>query len=338
MPDPGLPSDGPPTAEGRASIPAVPPEPADRVREEGGSPALVRWTERIDDHVPEAGDHVGFWVSVYARFARHRGSVLAGGLAFFALLSLVPAVLSLGAVVAMFFDPAQFVTSVEDALSVNPELLAALQPFLDQIAALSPTGPGSLGIAGFVGFALSLYAASRFVYVGRQVLDIAFELEPQHPSMLGRAIAVLITLVAEVLLIALVLALTLIPRVLDALSIGESVSASLRLVRLPLAILVVYLMLTAAMRYGIRARRAVRWLNLGAALGTLLIVLGTVGLGWYLSVSSTYSQIVAVLGGVIALEIWLYLIGLAIVGSAEIEGMRLGFRRRDLVRSSPTHT
>jgi uncharacterized BrkB/YihY/UPF0761 family membrane protein len=151
--------------------------------------------------------------------------------------------------------------------------------------------------------------------------------------VLGRAIAVLITLAAEILLIALVLVLTLVPRVLDALSIGESVSASVRFVRLPLAILVVYLMLTAAMRYGIRARRAVRWLNLGAALGTLLIVLGTVGLGWYLSVSSTYSQIVAVLGGVIALEIWLYLLGLAIVGSAEIEGMRLGFRRRDVVRN-----
>ena len=331
MPDPGLPPEGPPKTNGRVSGAAV--EPADRVREEGGSPALVRWTERIDDHVPDAGDHVGFWVSVYARFARHRGSVLAGGLAFFALLSLVPAVLSLGAVVAMFFDPEQFVASVEDALSANPDLLAALQPFLDQIAALSPTSPGSLGLAGFVGFALSLYAASRFVYVGRQVLDIAFELEPQHPSVLGRAIAVLITLVAEVLLIALVLALTLIPRVLDALRVGESVSASVRFVRLPLAILVVYLMLTAAMRYGIRARRAVRWLNLGAALGTLLVALGTVGLGWYLSVSSTYSQIVAVLGGVIALEIWLYLIGLAIVGSAEIEGMRLGFRRRDLIRS-----
>ena len=233
MPDPGLPPDGEPTADGRASVPGAPEQPADRVREEGGSPALVRWTERIDDHVPDAGDHVGFWVSVYARFARHRGSVLAGGLAFFALLSLVPAVLSLGAVVAMFFDPAQFVASVEDALSANPDLLAALQPFLDQIAALSPTSPGSLGLAGFVGFALSLYAASRFLYVGRQVLDIAFELEPQHPSVLGRAIAVLITLVAEVLLIALVLALTLVPRVLDALRVGESMSASLRVVRLP---------------------------------------------------------------------------------------------------------
>jgi membrane protein len=310
-------------------------EPADRVREEGGSPALVRWTERIDDHAPEAGGKVGFWVAVYARFARHRGSVLAGGLAFFALLSLVPAVLSLGAVVAMFLDPAQFVASVEDSFASNQELLEALAPFLDQIAALSPTSPGSLGIAGLVGFALSLYAASRFVYVGRQVLDIAFELEPQHPSMLSRAIAVLVTLAAEVVIIAGVVALTLVPRVLDTLGVGASLSTSMRYARIPAAIAVIYLMLTAAMRFGIRARRAVGWLNLGAALGTVLIVLGTFGLGWYLSVSSTYSQIVAVLGGVIALEIWLYVIGLAIVGSAEIEGMRLGFRRRDLANTAP---
>ena len=49
----------------------------------------MHWTGRIDQHAPAAGDHVGFWAAVYARFARHRGSVLAGGLAFFALLSLV---------------------------------------------------------------------------------------------------------------------------------------------------------------------------------------------------------------------------------------------------------
>ncbi len=310
-------------------------DPADRVREEGGSPSLVLWTARIDEHVPAAGDQVGFWVAVYARFARHRGSVLAGGLAFFALLSLVPAVLSLGAVVAIFLDPAQFVTSTEEALAANPEFLAVLQPFLDQIAALSPTAPGTVGLAGIVGFALSLYAASRFVYVGRQVLDIAFELEPRHPSILSRAVAVVITLVVEVVIIVGVVAMTLVPRILDALGVGDALSQSVRYVRVPLALLVVYLLLTASMRYGISARRKVRWLNVGAALGTLLIALGTVGLGWYLSVSTTYSQIVAVLGGVIALEIWLYLIGLAIVGAAEIEGMRLGFRRRDLVRGSP---
>jgi membrane protein len=335
VPEPGLPSDGlpPPPPEGPPDDSAAAVDPADRVREEGGSPALVRWTERIDDHAPDAGGQVGFWVAVYARFARHRGSVLAGGLAFFALLSLVPAVLSLGAVVAMFLDPAQFVGSVEDAFASNQELLDAIQPFLDQIAGLSPTSPGSLGLAGVVGFLLSLYAASRFVYVGRQVLDIAFELEPQHPSLLSRAIAVLITLVAEVVIIAGVVTLTVVPRLLDALGVGESWSAGMRYARVPAAIIAIYLMLTAAMRFGIRARRAVGWLNLGAALGTLMIVLGTVGLGWYLSVSSTYSQIVAVLGGVIALEIWLYLIGLALVASAEIEGMRLGFRRRDLARS-----
>ncbi|MCU0262316.1 MAG: YihY/virulence factor BrkB family protein [Candidatus Nanopelagicales bacterium] len=316
----------------RPQEPAAPrgADPADRVREEGGSPSLVLWTGRIDQHVPAAGGHVGFWAAVYARFARHRGSVLAGGLAFFALLSLVPAFLSLGAVVAMFLDPAQFVASTEKAFASNPEFLAVLQPFLDQIAALSPTAPGSMGVAGIAGFLVSLYAASRFVYVGRQVLDIAFELEPQHPSVVSRAVAVLITLVVELVIIVGVLTMTFVPRILDALDVGDTLSQTLRYGRIPLALCVVYLLLTAAMRYGIRARRAVRWLNVGAALGTLLIALGTVGLGWYLSASATYSQIVAVLGGVIALEIWLYLIGLAIVGAAEIEGMRLGFRRRDL--------
>jgi uncharacterized BrkB/YihY/UPF0761 family membrane protein len=104
------------------------------------------------------------------------------------------------------------------------------------------------------------------------------------------------------------------------------------IVRLPIAVVVVYLLLTSAMRYGIRERKAVGWVNLGGALGTLLILAGTLGLTTYLTASSTYSQIVAVLGGVVALQIWLYVIGLAIVGSAEIEGMRLGFRRRDLAR------
>lgn len=304
--------------------------PADRVRLEGGSPALVRWTQRIEDRAPKAGGIVGFWLSVYARFARHRGTVLAGGLAFFALLSLVPAALSLGVVVAIFLEPAQFVSDVKEALAQNPDLLKGIEPLLDQIAAVSKTTLRSLGIAGLIGFLLSLYAASRFVYVGRQVLDVAFELEPQHPSVLSRAVALGVTLVAEVMIIAAVVSLTLLPRVLDALGLAESVSQGLRVIRLPAALIVIYLVLTAAMRFGIRARRAVPWLNPGAALGTGLIVLGTIGLGWYLSVSSTYSQIVAVLGGVIALEIWLYVIGLAIVGSAEIEGMLLGFRRRDV--------
>jgi uncharacterized BrkB/YihY/UPF0761 family membrane protein len=54
-----------------------------------------------------------------------------------------------------------------------------------------------------------------------------------------------------------------------------------------------------------------------------------VGLTWYLQVSITYSQVVAVLGGFVAVQLWLYVVGLAIVLGAEIEGIRHGFRRRD---------
>ncbi len=271
-------------------------------------------------------------MSTYARYSRHRGSVLAGGLSFFALLSLVPALISLGAVVALLFDPAEFVAEITTLLADRPELLETLAPVLDQIAGLSQVTFSSIGLAGLIGAAVALYAASRFVYVGRQVLDVAFELEPRHPSLLARGVSVGITLVAQVAIVVGVIAIGLVPRVLDTLGIGDLYSQNIRIVRLPIAIVVVYLLLTAAMRYGIRERKAVGWVNLGGALGTLLILVGALGLTTYLTASSTYSQIVAVLGSVVALQIWLYVISLAIVGSAEIEGMRLGFRRRDLDR------
>jgi membrane protein len=273
---------------------------------------------------------VGFWMSTYARYARHRGSVLAGGLSFFALLSLVPALISLGAVAALLFDPAEFAAEITTLIDDRPELLETLAPVLDQIAGLSQVTLSSIGLAGLIGAAVALYAASRFVYVGRQVLDIAFELEPQHPSLLGRGISVVITLLAQVAIVAGVIAVGVVPRALETLGVGAAFSENVRIFRLPVAVAVIYLLLTAALRYGIRERKAVGWVNLGSALGTLLILVGTLGLSTYLTASSTYSQIVAVLGSVVALQIWLYVIGLAIVGSAEIEGMRLGFRRRDL--------
>lgn len=309
-------------------------DPTARVREEGGSRAIVSWSEAAQRHAPAIAPGVGFWLAVYARFARHRGSVLAGGLAFFGVLSLVPAFLSLGALIALLYNPADFAEDLSQIIVDRPELADQLAPLLEQIASLADTSLTTIGVAGLVGLAVSLYAASRCVYVGRQVLDIAFELEPEPPSLLSRAAAIAVTLVAQVLVVAGVVAATLVPRLLDRLGIGDVYSASIRFIRLPLAVLIVYLVLTAAMRFGTRARRAVGWLNLGAVVGTLLILVGSLGLGWYLSWSATYSQVVAVLGGVVAVEIWLYVVGLAVVGSAEIEGVRLGFRRRDLATRS----
>lgn len=284
---------------------------------------------RAERTIPAAGPALGFWATVHARFARHRGSVLAGGLAFFGLLSLVPAFFSLGAVVALVYNPVDFAADVERLVADRPEAVPAVQSVLAGLQELNDTSLATIGAAGMISLLLSLYAASRFVYVGRQVLDIAFELDPQPPSLISRSLAVLVTLLAQLAIVVGVIVLTIVPRILEAFGLGQTYSSAVSLLRAPAAGAIIYLLLTAAMRFGTRARRAVAWLNLGAALGALLILLGTFGLSWYLSVSVTYSQIVAVLGGVIALELWLYLVGLAIVGAAEIESVGNGFVRRD---------
>jgi membrane protein len=302
---------------------------AARVEAEGGSIGIVRWVERVEDLVPVLAAPVGFSATVYARFARHRGSVLAGGLAYFALLSLVPSLLSLGAVVAFFSNPADFADDVREILAERPDALDTLSPLLDGVSALSETSLGSLGIAGLISLAVSLYAASRFVYVGRQVLDITLEQEPQPPSLLSRGVAILVTLGTQVAIVLGVLALAFIPRMLEVLGEHSSLAALLPITRIPVLLLVVYLLLTASLRFATSARREVRWVNLGAAVGTAAILFGTLGLSKFLTYSATYSQIVALLGGAIALQLWLYIVSIAIVGSAEIEGVRCGFQRRD---------
>jgi membrane protein len=291
---------------------------------------VVKWVARSERLAAPIAPTVGFWAAVYARFARHRGAVLAGGLAFFGLLSLVPAALSLGSLVALFYDPAEFAEDVRQLLPDAPATSPAINATLESVATLSGTATSALSMTGLIGLAVSLYAASRFVYVGQQVLDIAFELEPQPPSILSRALAIVVTLVVQVGVVVGVILLTLVPRLLELLGTGEAPVVWFRWLRLPALLILVYVALTVGMRFGTRARRVVGWANSGALLGTSVVLLGTLGLGWYLSVSRTYSQIVAILGGVIALELWLYVVGIAIVVSAEVEGIRHGFRRRDI--------
>lgn len=301
----------------------LPVADAELARAEGASDFMVRAAGTIEKRWPAVGGSVAFGIAFYGRYWRHRGAVLAGGLAFFGMLSLVPSLLTLGALLTRVVDPEWLMADLRARIAENPEAAEVLDPVLDQIMTIAEANAASVSIAGIVGLFFSLYAASRFVYVSRQVLDIAFEVEPRPPSVVTRAISVAITLVFQVMILVGLAVLSVLPRLIDRLGLPAIQALDSVLLRVVLPLVVVYLLLSVSMRYG-TSLRSVPWLNLGAALGSLAIVLGTFGLGWYLSVSVTYSQVIAILGGVIALELWLYLVGQAIVLSAEIEALRIG--------------
>jgi membrane protein len=306
------------------------PTPAEWVRREGGSAALIKWMRRVEAHLPRLAPTIGFWAVVYARFARHRGPVLAGGLAFFALLSIVPAVVSLAALATLLLGSSEFIADLEALLGKDGEVVGWMRAVVSSAAEARATDLRTLGVAGLISLAVSLYAASRFVYVARLVLDISFEQEPEPPSVLWRVMAVLVTLAVQVAIVLLVAVLAIVPRLLDRLGLESVYLTVVQVARLPLMVALVYFLLTVGMRYSTRARPAVGWANAGALVGTLVIALGTAGLGWYLSVSVTFSQLLATLGGVIALELWLFVVCMGVVVSAETEGVRQGFSRRDV--------
>lgn len=320
---PGAP---PPPAADLATADAPLPH-SERARLAGASSAMVSSVGRIERLDARAGSLVGFLARVYGRYSRHRGAVLSGGLAFFATLSLVPAVISLAALGSLFVDPTQLVSGIEDLLAGQPQILQTLQPVLDEVRQTPQATLGSLGVRGLVTMMLFVYAASRFVYVVRQVLDTAFELVPHPPSLVSRGVAIGITLLIQVLIAVLLVALGVLPRLLDQWAIGDEISSGIRALRLPIGLVVSYVILTALMRYGVGRRRLVGWANLGSVVGSLIIVGSSLGLSAYLSASATYATVIDMLGGVIILQIWLFVVAAAIVLAAEVEGVRLGLRR-----------
>jgi membrane protein len=313
---------GRPTRTG--TVPGLPLATPELAQAEGASSSLVRVSRSVAARMPRFGGLIAFGSAVYGRYGRHRGAVLAGGLAFFGLLSLVPSIVSLGALLAVVVDPAALSAQIQAWLGEHHDVYQALDPLLRQWDDLTRSEVSSIGVAGLIALGISLFAASRWVYVARQVLDITFDVTPRPPTFLARGASILITLAVQVVLVALLAVVPVLLRWLDSVAVLPGEVHAMGVLRVPVVVLVVYLLLTAGLRYG-RPGRPVPWVNWGAVIGTLIIWVGSAGLGWYLTVSVTFAQIVAYLGSVIALQLWLFVVGLAIVLAAEIEALRLGY-------------
>lgn len=270
-----------------------------------------------------------------ARYGEHRGSISAGGIAFFAALSLAPMTIAIGALAGLVIDPERLRSGFAALIDSTPAA-AALQPLVDQLATLAEsTSAAGITAAGILSLLIAVFASSRVVAAGRAVLDVAFG----HPYVGGgvkaRLIATIATLLALVVFLAVITLVSVLPTVLTALSIdGWFITA----VRGPLAplvsLVVVYLLVHALYARGPRKpERIGRWSPGAAAAAAWLVAVG-IGLDFYVARSVTLGVAAAVLGGAAVLLLWVYLCAVGLVLGAEWEGMRLQ-RRREAARQLP---
>lgn len=293
----------------------------------GNQQTLRRDVEPVpeDPDSPDGGPPPPKWSRlprrVKADMKADDATLLAAGVAFYALLALVPALVALVSTYGLVADPADIRRNVDDALQAAPaEVQDLVQSQLEAIVGESSSG---LRVGVIVGLALALWAASSGVRNLMTAVNRAYHQEETRGFLKLRLLALGLTIVFVALGAVAVGGLIVAPRALDTGGEVGVLRDVLMIVRWPLAAVVV--MLGLGVVYALAPNRAAprwEWLSPGAVVATILWLIASVAFSIYTSNFGSYNETYGALGAVVVVMLWLWLGALAVIVGAELNAER----------------
>ncbi|MGH9005962.1 MAG: YihY/virulence factor BrkB family protein, partial [Acidimicrobiia bacterium] len=158
--------------------------------------------------------------------------LLAAGVAFFALLALVPALVALVSVYGLVADPEGIERDVDDLLAAAPQEVRDLMT--TQMSSIVESSPSGLRLGAIVGLAVALWSASSGVKHLIGAVNLAYDEDETRGFIKLRGLALALTLVGVVGLAAAVAGLIVFPELLSDEGAEAVFRALILVVRWPL--------------------------------------------------------------------------------------------------------
>ena len=234
-------------------------------------------------------------------------SLIAAGIAFYALMAVFPGVAALVALAGLITDAEQVVQVMEGLSEILPDDAAAL--ILSQATRVASAPESGLSLTLFVGIFLSLYLSTRATTGLMHGLNIVGGYSETRGffrywfTVILLTVAVLIGAVLMMLLLVVVpVLLAYVPNVPFNLPLTEGV-------RWILTALVLLSALELFYRFAPchPDRRSWAWVSPGIFVALVLWGTGSIGFGIYVANFAQYNEIFGSLGGVIILLTWIWL-------------------------------
>lgn len=260
------------------------------------------------------------WLAVLKRTVQQLKSdnvpVVAGGVAFFCFLALIPALAAVVSIYGLVADPADVTRQLDSVLGALPEDAAAL--LREQLEGITSTSTGGLGLAVVVSVLGSLWSASKGMQALIAALNIAYDEDETRTGLKLRGLTLLLTFGLAGGAVAVTFAMVLVGAVAGRL--GTAGELALTIVRWPVLFAVLVAGLAALYRYAPNRDDAEwRWVTPGAALAAALVVLGSLAFAVYVDNFGSYSETYGSLGAIVALLVWLDLAAYVVVLGAELD-------------------
>jgi len=249
------------------------------------------------------------WLAVAKRLKSQVGilsiPLLASGVAFWAILSIFPAVIAVITVYGLVASPATVRDQIANLSgSLSPSTKTVLEDWLTGIVSGNSSGL-SLGLL------LSLLGLVWAISSGTQNLikavTVAFEQEETRGPVRLRALAVTMSLGALVVAVLVLGGITAGSAFLSDAVPSGALRILLTVVQWLVLALVLLVAIASLYRYAPAHTPANwRWASTGAVVATVALIAASLAFSFYVRAFSNYNKTYGALGGVVILMLWLY--------------------------------
>ncbi|MEM5543132.1 YihY/virulence factor BrkB family protein [Sulfitobacter sp. AS92] len=255
-------------------------------------------------------------------------SLVAAGVAFYALLAIFPAVTALMALAGLVMEPAQVTEQLEAITRLIPEEAATI--ILDQAIAVTGSEETGLGWAFLIGVGLALYSASKGVGSLMEGLNVAYD-EDETRGFVTKLIWTLGLTLMLVGVLLLGLGATLaVPAVVSFLALPDWFETLLTYGSWVLLAALTVLALAVLYRYGpARDNAEWKWLTPGSVIACVLWIVASVGFSIYVSNFGSYNESFGSMAGAIILLMWLWISAFIVLLGAEFNSEMEAQTRKD---------
>ncbi len=242
---------------------------------------------------------------------------IAGGVAFFVLLAIFPAISALVSAYGLFFNPSTIANNLSLLNDVVPgNVLAIVHEQANRIASNSGR---ALSTGLIVGIFVSLWSALSGVKAVIDALNVIYE-QPEGRSFFRlNLVALAFTLGGFGTFLLAIVAVVVMPLILSPIGLGSLTETLTRIGRWPALLLFLLIGLAFLFRYGPH-RRAARWqwVSVGSVFAAVTWIIASVLFSWYLTNFANYNATYGSLGAVAGLMIWLWISTTVVLLGAEL--------------------
>lgn len=285
----------------------------------GSGPTLT--DDETSPRVTLSGLGVRGWrtivVRIYREIRQDRILAVAGGVTFYSLLAVFPAIASLVSFYGLFADS----MTIGEHLGALTGLLpaGALELVIDQVKHVVSQKESELGFKAVLGILISIWSANAGMKAMFDALNVAYEEEETRSFFILNVQTLACTLLGIFTMLLAVAIVVVTPIVMEFIGLTAMVETLVAILRWPLIVMIVLLSLAVLYRYGpSRHVPRWRWVTWGSAFATLAWLGMSLLFSWYVSNFASYNKTYGSLGAAVGFMMWIWLSAVVVLIGGEL--------------------